>query len=107
MPEKVRIAVALVSLDLIIFAVVAVAGIAFLLWVLYHLILESRQTRRRRRHSFSHLSSAVDRAGPIPREKKLALILILAVIYGTAQAHSTSPPAPDSQMSALRCCQRA
>jgi len=59
------------------------------------------------KHSFSHLSSAVDRAGPIPMETKLVLILILAVMYGTAQAQSTSPPAPDSQMSALRCCQRA
>ena len=54
------------SLDLIIFSVVAVAGVAFLLWVLYHLILESRQTRRRRRHSFSHLSSLAGCNGMLP-----------------------------------------
>ena len=107
MPGKLRVTVASVSLDLIILAVVAVSGITFLLWVLYHLILESRQIRRRKGYIFSDLSSMADRAGPTPKERKLASILILALIYGTAQAQSTSPPAPDSQMSALHCCQRA
>jgi hypothetical protein len=107
MPGKVRVTVASVSLDLIILAVVAVSGITFLLWVLYHLILESRQIRRHKGYIFSDLSSMADRAGPTPKERKRESILILALIYGTAQAQSTSPPAPDSQMSALHCCQRA
>lgn len=86
-------------LGLIIFSVVVGFGIVFLLWVLYHLILESRQARSRRGHISSHLSSA-DRAGPLPRKRTLPSILVLAVIYGTAQAHSTSPPVPDSQVKA-------
>lgn len=90
MAKKVMIAMAPVWVDLIIFAVAAAAGIAFLLWVLYHLILESRQTTSRKGHIFSHFSSVVDRVGQSPKGKKSALILILALIYGTALAQSTS-----------------
>lgn len=64
------IAMASVLVDLVIFSVVGAAGIVFLLWVLYHLILESRQTRIRRRHSFSRISSVADRAGPSPKERE-------------------------------------
>jgi hypothetical protein len=85
-----------VPLDLIIFSGVVTFGIVFLLWVFFHLTIESRKARTRRRHTLSRLSAVLGGGGSGSNGKKIASILILTVICGTEQAQATSPPATDS-----------
>jgi hypothetical protein len=74
-----------VRFDLIILSVVVGFGIVFLLWVLYHVSVESRQARSCRRHIFSRQSSVGDRSASHPERKNLASVLILTVIDGTVR----------------------
>ena len=59
-----------VSLDLIIFSGAVIFGIVFLLWVLFHLTIESRQARTRRRHTFRVAMAFMRKPLPMTIQRK-------------------------------------
>lgn len=69
-----------IQLDLIILSEVVAIGIAFLLWVFFHLIQESRQTRNR------SLPLSLNRSDRGLKGNRAISMLVFAVICWVVQA---------------------
>lgn len=94
------------SIGLIVLCIVIAVGVVFMLWVLYHLVLESRPRKRRQ---YREWPTGVSQEEDRNRSKKSAILILCTVACLSVQsvrAQSTSPVTADALEQKLTVLQR-
>ncbi|HZY73155.1 MAG TPA: outer membrane beta-barrel protein [Edaphobacter sp.] len=90
------------SAGMVALLVVVAGGVGFLLWVLYHFILESRQAAKRRNDVRHLLSSTPHRSDPKHTKRRLLGLIVLMTVPGVTKAQTPVSPTQDARVTALQ-----
>lgn len=91
-----------VSIGVIVLFVVTSAGVGFLLWILYHFSLESRQTTKRRKDARPFLASEVRNIHRRQTKHMLLVLTMLIALSGAVAAQTATSPTRNSRVDALQ-----
>lgn len=91
-----------VSIGVIVLFVVASTGVGFLLWILYHFSLESRQATKRRKDARRVLAPEVRNTHRRQTKHMLLVLTMLGALSGVVAAQTVISPAQDARVDALQ-----